>query len=227
MRLFDELAPLHGFGAPERELIEYAALLHDIGWHIGRNGHHKHSMYLILNGDLKSFSRRGGRDHREHRALPPQGAAEAEARGVRGALAAGAADRRRRRRAAAAGRRAGPQPRQRGHRTCVAGSATNEVKCVVDGHAPTPSWKSGAPARKRELFEKVFKRDDRVRGWRRGRTIDSWTRSRQPHNFPGKLIIVEGIDGSGKSTQLQLAKRYLAGARAASRSSPSGTAPTW
>ncbi len=31
----------------------------------------------------------------------------------------------------------------------------------------------------------------------------------QPHNFPGKLIIVEGIDGSGKSTQLQLAMRYL------------------
>ena len=30
-----------------------------------------------------------------------------------------------------------------------------------------------------------------------------------PHQFPGKLIIVEGIDGSGKSTQLQLAKRYL------------------
>src|SRR3954462_8189 len=31
----------------------------------------------------------------------------------------------------------------------------------------------------------------------------------QPHNYPGKLIIVEGIDGSGKSTQLQLAMRYL------------------
>jgi dTMP kinase len=30
-----------------------------------------------------------------------------------------------------------------------------------------------------------------------------------PHNFRGKLIIVEGIDGSGKSTQLQLAKRHL------------------
>src|SRR3984885_11930178 len=30
-----------------------------------------------------------------------------------------------------------------------------------------------------------------------------------PHKFPGKLIVVEGIDGSGKSTQLQLAKRYL------------------
>jgi dTMP kinase len=31
----------------------------------------------------------------------------------------------------------------------------------------------------------------------------------KPHTFPGKLIIVEGIDGSGKSTQLQLARRYL------------------
>ena len=31
----------------------------------------------------------------------------------------------------------------------------------------------------------------------------------QPHHFPGKLIIVEGIDGSGKSTQLMLARRYL------------------
>src|SRR5258706_477854 len=30
-----------------------------------------------------------------------------------------------------------------------------------------------------------------------------------PHPFPGKLIIVEGIDGSGKSTQLQLAMRHL------------------
>jgi len=36
--------------------------------------------------------------------------------------------------------------------------------------------------------------------------MDSLT---QPHQFPGKLIIVEGIDGSGKSTQLQLAIRHL------------------
>jgi dTMP kinase len=32
---------------------------------------------------------------------------------------------------------------------------------------------------------------------------------RQPHEFRGKLIVVEGIDGSGKSTQLMLAMRYL------------------
>lgn len=31
----------------------------------------------------------------------------------------------------------------------------------------------------------------------------------QPHPYRGKLIVVEGIDGSGKSTQLQLAHRWL------------------
>jgi exopolyphosphatase / guanosine-5'-triphosphate,3'-diphosphate pyrophosphatase len=56
LKLFDELRPLHGLGASERELIEYGAMLHDIGWHIGRKSHHKHSMYLIANGDLKEFS---------------------------------------------------------------------------------------------------------------------------------------------------------------------------
>lgn len=56
MELFDELRPLHTLGGIERELIEYGALLHDIGWHIGRKAHHKHSMYLILNGDLRNFT---------------------------------------------------------------------------------------------------------------------------------------------------------------------------
>jgi len=43
-------------GPAERELLEYACLLHDVGWHIGHSGHHKHSLYLIKNGDLEGFS---------------------------------------------------------------------------------------------------------------------------------------------------------------------------
>jgi exopolyphosphatase/guanosine-5'-triphosphate,3'-diphosphate pyrophosphatase len=54
--LFDEMRSLHGLGPVERELIEYGAMLHDIGWHIGSKSHHKHSMYLIRNGELKSFT---------------------------------------------------------------------------------------------------------------------------------------------------------------------------
>ena len=30
-----------------------------------------------------------------------------------------------------------------------------------------------------------------------------------PHEYPGKLFVVEGIDGSGKTTQLALLAKWL------------------
>ena len=45
--LFDQLQPLHELGANERDVLNAAALLHDIGWTAGRTGHHKTSYALI------------------------------------------------------------------------------------------------------------------------------------------------------------------------------------
>ena len=48
-------ARIHGLTDREREWLEYAAILHDIGVHISYEGHHKHSYYLVKNGDLRGF----------------------------------------------------------------------------------------------------------------------------------------------------------------------------
>ena len=54
--LFDRLLPLHHLGQDDRELLEHAALLHDIGEHVARDDHHEHSAYLIRHGKLRGFS---------------------------------------------------------------------------------------------------------------------------------------------------------------------------
>jgi exopolyphosphatase / guanosine-5'-triphosphate,3'-diphosphate pyrophosphatase len=53
--LFDQTRAIHGLTDREREWLEYAAVLHDIGVHISYERHHKHSHYLIKNGDLRGF----------------------------------------------------------------------------------------------------------------------------------------------------------------------------
>src|SRR4051794_35708442 len=53
--LFDQTRAVHGLTDKEREWLEYAALLHDIGVHISYERHHKHSYYLITNGQLRGF----------------------------------------------------------------------------------------------------------------------------------------------------------------------------
>ena len=56
LRLFDQTTPLHGFGQREREWLECAAILHDIGYMINPRQHHKHAYYLIKNSDLSGFT---------------------------------------------------------------------------------------------------------------------------------------------------------------------------
>src|SRR5215471_10960385 len=53
--LFDQTRAIHGLTDREREWLEYASLLHDVGVHISYERHHKHSYYLIKNGDLRGF----------------------------------------------------------------------------------------------------------------------------------------------------------------------------
>lgn len=56
LRLFDETAALHGLGGADRELLEYAALLHAVGRHVSSEGHHRHAAYIIRHAGLRGFS---------------------------------------------------------------------------------------------------------------------------------------------------------------------------
>lgn len=56
LRLFDSLKPWHSLTPADRELLEFASLAHDIGYHISHHKHHKHALYIILNADLKGFT---------------------------------------------------------------------------------------------------------------------------------------------------------------------------
>lgn len=77
LELFDDTIPVHGLGDAERELLEAAALLANIGQFISHDKHHKHSYYVIRNSDrLTGFT-----DHeielialiaRYHRKSPPK-----------------------------------------------------------------------------------------------------------------------------------------------------------
>jgi exopolyphosphatase/guanosine-5'-triphosphate,3'-diphosphate pyrophosphatase len=57
-RLFDLTAPVHNLGPREREWLEAAALLHDVGYSIHFERHHKHALYLISTSGLDAFDPR-------------------------------------------------------------------------------------------------------------------------------------------------------------------------
>jgi exopolyphosphatase/guanosine-5'-triphosphate,3'-diphosphate pyrophosphatase len=75
-RLFDDLKVVHHHSRRYRILLEVAALLHDVGYAINRQRHHRHSQYIIENADIAGLTERErllvSRLSRYHRRTPPR-----------------------------------------------------------------------------------------------------------------------------------------------------------
>jgi exopolyphosphatase/guanosine-5'-triphosphate,3'-diphosphate pyrophosphatase len=75
-KIFDALAPDFQLTRHHRTLLSAAALLHDAGYHIAHEEHHKHSLYLIKNSELTGFSEAErsviANVARYHRGAPPR-----------------------------------------------------------------------------------------------------------------------------------------------------------
>jgi exopolyphosphatase/guanosine-5'-triphosphate,3'-diphosphate pyrophosphatase len=157
LELFDQTQALHGLGPADRELLEYAVLLHDIGQHVSQQGHHRHAAYLVEHAQLRGFSP----DEvtflaalvRHHRRGDPK-----PSEPLYGALSH--RDRERVRRLAAILRVA--DGLDRGRRGVVAHVSTQItdnlviLRLRVEGDAELELW---AARRRRDLFEKVFDRE--------------------------------------------------------------------
>lgn len=58
LRLFDETYELHGLTDEYADLLEYAAILHDIGYWVDYEDHHKHAYRMIMAADLPALTDR-------------------------------------------------------------------------------------------------------------------------------------------------------------------------
>jgi exopolyphosphatase/guanosine-5'-triphosphate,3'-diphosphate pyrophosphatase len=58
LQIFDQIEEIHGFGNFEREVLEFSALLHDIGQFISFKKHHKNSRYILKQTDPRGFTDR-------------------------------------------------------------------------------------------------------------------------------------------------------------------------
>ena len=56
LRIFDVTARIHKGTVDDRRLLEFSALLHDIGHFISGDDHHRHSQYLVRNSKMSGFT---------------------------------------------------------------------------------------------------------------------------------------------------------------------------
>ena len=145
LSIFDQTRRLHKLAAGDGELLEYAALLHDIGFYISPHRHHRHSAYLILNHAMTGFSRAEVRiialAARHHRKVEPQRERGADAPAVQGRLPPRALSRR----DPAHRGRARPDARAPGARRALLGLRAAPSRSASTRTA-IPSWRSGRRA---------------------------------------------------------------------------------
>lgn len=76
LQLFDALGPRLGLEPADRALLGDAALLHDVGYHINYDRHHKHSFHLIQHAEFSGMSPEEqvivAHVARYHRGAPPR-----------------------------------------------------------------------------------------------------------------------------------------------------------
>ena len=58
LEIYDAVASPFGLGEKERQMVEAAALVHDVGYFISYSGHHKHTYHLVRHADLFGFTPR-------------------------------------------------------------------------------------------------------------------------------------------------------------------------
>ncbi len=59
LTLFDKTSELHNFGSWERQMLEMAALVHNVGLFLSHAAHHKHTYYIVRNSEqLTGFTDR-------------------------------------------------------------------------------------------------------------------------------------------------------------------------
>jgi exopolyphosphatase/guanosine-5'-triphosphate,3'-diphosphate pyrophosphatase len=151
LSIFNQTRRLHRLADGDAELLEYAALLHDIGFYISPHRHHRHSAYLIESHAMTGFSRSEveiiALTARHHRKAEPR-----RGRGVMKALSKG--DCRRVRYLAAILRIADALDRTHARLVravrCSVSSRTVEVRVDADGDPELELW---AARRKGDLFE--------------------------------------------------------------------------
>lgn len=152
--MFDQLAGPLGLDAQNRRLLHVAALLHDVGYFISYEQHHKHSYHLIIHSALPGLTRRElaivAAVARYHRGALPKSKHEALAGLDR-------ADRRAVMRLAALVRLADGLDRTRDQQvTSVEVTVgTDAVRVAVRGDGPLDAVLHGA-SEKSDLFEVAF-----------------------------------------------------------------------